>query len=53
MQLLRDSVDVLAKDKRLNMQTAESEVQLLQSVSGIEDRNVLLSIDWESSYKFA
>lgn len=51
-KLLRDSVEHLSQDTRLNMQAAEAEVELLKSVAGIEDHNCLLSIDWESSYTF-
>ncbi|KAJ3338823.1 Armadillo repeat-containing protein 4 [Gonapodya sp. JEL0774] len=41
------------RDRNLDMHAIHSEIQLLQSFCGQEQRNALISIDWESDYVFA
>eukprot|EP00730_Choanoeca_flexa_P006648 TRINITY_DN12194_c0_g3_i3.p1 TRINITY_DN12194_c0_g3~~TRINITY_DN12194_c0_g3_i3.p1 ORF type:complete len:1042 (+),score=233.77 TRINITY_DN12194_c0_g3_i3:40-3165(+) len=53
VKLLRSSVEHLAKETNVNMQTAEAEVNMLNSFAGLDDLNCLDAINWESSYTFS
>jgi len=51
--LLRTSVEAMSQEVRLNIVSVESEVALLQSLSGHEPHNVLEDVHWDSAYKAA
>ncbi|KXS09407.1 ARM repeat-containing protein [Gonapodya prolifera JEL478] len=53
LKSLSTALKAAEKDRHLDMHSIQTEMQLLQSFCGREQRNALVSIDWESDYVFA